>query len=211
MATASRTWITPEQYLDLERKAQTKSEYYRGEVFAMSGASREHNLIALNLGSEIRNQLKGRPCEAYVADMRVVVDRTGLYTYPDVVVVCGSPRFLDREVDTLVNPTVLVEILSESTEKYDRGRRSFHFRQIESLREYVLVAQDRMAVECYSRRGEEWVLTDSYRPDDLLRLESVGVAVPLRELYARIEFPAAGASTEGLLAGPPAEGERRPS
>src|SRR5712691_6177164 len=115
-----KTLMTEAEYLALERRSDEKHEFYQGEIFSMAGASREHNLIALNLGGELRQELKGRPCEAYVGDMRVRITRSGLYTYPDVVAICGEPEFLDAEVDTLLNPTVLIEVLSDSTEEYDR-------------------------------------------------------------------------------------------
>src|SRR5947207_1184881 len=115
MSSATKLHVTPQEYLSLERKSPTRNEYFRGEIFAMAGTSREHNLIAGNINGEIRNQILDRPCESYASDMRVLVDATGLYTYPDVVVVCGEPKFLDREVDTLLNPMVLFEVLSEST------------------------------------------------------------------------------------------------
>src|SRR5262245_5122353 len=133
MASAAlKTRYTPEQYLALERKADFRSEFCNGFITAMAGASREHNLPAGNLHAEIRSQLKGRPCETYVNDLRVLVSRTGLYTYPDVVAVCGEAQFLDDEVDTLLNPTVIVEVLSPSTESYDRGRKFGHYRQLPS-------------------------------------------------------------------------------
>src|SRR2546428_1618931 len=116
MSRQIRPYITPEEYLALERKAEHKSEYLHGEVFAMTGASRKHNLIATNILISLGQQLKGRPCEAYSSDMRVKVAATGLYTYPDIVVVCGDPKFEDDYVDTLLNPTLLVEVLSKSTE-----------------------------------------------------------------------------------------------
>ena len=122
MASAAvKTRYTPEQYLTLERKADFKSEYCNGFITAMAGASREHNLIAVNVSAELRSQLKSRPCEVYMSDMRVLVSQTGLYTYTDSVVVCGEPRFQDDEADTLLNPTMIVEVLSPSTESYDRG------------------------------------------------------------------------------------------
>jgi len=190
MSTAAvRTRYTPEQYLALERKSPIKNEYYDGEIFAMAGASREHNLIALNLGGELRSQLRDRPCEAYVSDMRVLVARTGLYTYPDVVAVCGEREFQDSEVDTLLNPTLLIEVLSPSTEAYDRGKKFFHYRRLKSLREYVLITQDRVYVERYTRQGEEWLLTELSSLDDSLRLASIDCNVPLREVYAKLEFP----------------------
>lgn len=187
MATAAVTpRLTPEEYLALERKADVRSEYDNGYMYAMSGASRKHKLAAGNLFREISTQLKGRPCEAYTGDMRVQVDVTGLFSYPDVTVVCGERRFLDREVDTLLNPTVIVEVLSPSTEAYDRGAKFAHYRRLTSLREYVLVAQDTVLVERYSRQGEDWLLTELSRLDDVLRLESIGCHVPLREIYDRV-------------------------
>ncbi len=160
---AVKSRFTPEQYLALERKAAFKSEYFDGCIRAMAGASRAHNLIALNLGSEIRSQLRDRPCETYVSDMRVRTGPSGLYTYPDVVVVCGEPRFEDDELDTLLNPTVIVEVLSPSTEAADRGRKFASYRRLASLQEYVLVAQDRACVERYTRQGDEWLLTELER------------------------------------------------
>jgi Uma2 family endonuclease len=115
MSTLAKPWYTPEQYLALERQAETKSEYFDGEIFAMAGASREHNLIVGNVVRELGTQLKRRPCELYPGDMRVRVTETGLYTYPDVVVVCGEPQFEDEQGDTLLNPTLIVEVLSSTT------------------------------------------------------------------------------------------------
>jgi Uma2 family endonuclease len=191
---------TPEEYLALERQAEFKSEYLDGSIFAMAGARREHNLIAWNLSGEIRAQLKNRPCEGYTSDMRVLVSQTGLYTYPDVTVVCGQAAFLDENQDTLLNPTVIVEVLSPTTEKYDRGKKFGHYRRLASLREYVLVAQDEVLVERYVRQGDDWLLTDLRSMDDTLRLTSIDCQVALREVYARIEFPQA----------PPAEAELLP-
>jgi len=197
MASAARiTRYTPQQYIAQERKAEFRSEYCNGFITAMAGTSREHNLITLNLGREISSQLKNRPCEAYVSDMRVLVSRTGLYTYPDVVAVCGEPRFEDDEVDTLLNPTAIVEVLSPSTESYDRGRKFAHYRLLESLQEYVMVAQEQVHVERYTRQGEEWLLTDLIDLDATLRLASIGCEVSLREIYAKVEFPGAAAAED---------------
>ncbi len=181
--------ITPEQYLALERKAQFKSEYCNGFIVAMAGATREHNLIVGNIHGEIRSQLKGRPCEVYKSDMRVRVSATGLYTYPDVVAVCGEPQFEDDESDTLLNPTIIAEILSKSTEAYDRGDKFAQYRQLTSLREYVLISQDKVLVERFTRRETECVLTEYRSLDDRLPLESIGCQIALREIYALIEFP----------------------
>jgi len=197
MASAARiTRYTPQEYLARERKAEFKSEFCNGFITAMAGTSREHCLIALNLGREISSQLKNRPCEAYISDMRVLVSPTGLYTYPDVVAVCGKPLFEDAEVDTLLNPTVIVEVLSPTTESYDRGKKFGHYRLLESLREYVVVAQDHVMVERYTRQGEEWVLTALNNLDATLRLDSIGCEVSLREIYAKVEFPGAAAAAD---------------
>lgn len=196
---ATKIRFTPQEYLALERKSETRNEYYNGEIFAMAGASREHNLTVANLLRDIGNQLEDRPCESYPSDMRVFIEATGLYTYPDVSVVCGEPRFQDREVDTLLNPTVIVEVLSPSTEAYDRGDKFRHYRRIDSLREFVLISQDRMMVERYTRQGKDWVLSDMTDPDQVLKLESIGCQIPLGRIYAKIKFPEPGAAEEPTL------------
>ena len=165
----------------------------------MAGASREHNLIVANLLRDIGNQLEDRPCESYPGDMRVSIEATGLYTYPDVSVVCGEPRFQDSEVDTLLNPTVIIEVLSPTTAAYDRGDKFRHYRRIDSLREFVLISQDRIMVERYTRRGNDWVLSDLTDPDQVLKLESIGCQIPLGRIYAKIKFPEPGATEEPNL------------
>ena len=182
--------LTPQQYLDIERKAAFKSEFFRGEMFAMAGASLQHNRISVNLIAGVSNHLRGQPCEVYGSDMRVHVDRTGLYTYPDVVIACGEQRFADTQSDTLLNPKVLIEILSDSTEKYDRGTKSAHYRQIDSLQEYVLVSQSEPRVEVYQRLPDgNWLLREALAIDQSITLASVGVTLPLPEIYLRVEFP----------------------
>ena len=189
MATAARiTRVTPEQYLAMERKADFKSEYDGGFINAMAGTSRHHNLIAGNLHGEIRSQFKGRGCEAYIGDVRLCVGPTGLYTYPDVMAVCGERQFLDAEVDTLLNPTVIVEVLSSTTESYDRGRKFRHYQQLRSLKEYVLVAQDEVHVDRYTRHGDDWILSVFSSLDHTLRLASIDCDIPLREIYDKVEF-----------------------
>ena len=187
---AAPSYLTPAEYLVLERKATTKSEYLNGRVYAMVGASREHNLIAVNMASELHGQLRERPCETYINDMRVKIAPAGLYTYPDVVVVCEKPRFEDADLDTLLNPTVLIEVLSPSTEAYDRGEKFAHYRRLESLREYLLVAQNRVCVERYFRQGAQWLLTEFSARDDEIDLVSIGCQLSLRAIYAKVEFPA---------------------
>ena len=228
MSSVAKTYYTPEEYLALERKAEYKSEYINGQIFAMSGASRdhglitrasrEHNLIAGNLFGELRARLRGRPCEAYVSDMRVKVHPTGLYTYPDVVITCGEPIFEDRQLDTLTNPTVIIEVLSRSTEAYDRGEKFAHYRRLESLTDYVLVAQDKVRVEHFVRysppidKGDRdiagrihgthglWVLAELDElegPDGTLQLSSIGCSLILRDIYERVEFPDNSAASPG--------------
>jgi Uma2 family endonuclease len=185
---AKRTYLSPEDYLALELRAEIKSEYYDGSTFVMSGASRRHHLIAVNFIGEFRTRLRGRPCEVYGSDMRVAVGRGGPYTYPDVVALRGEPQFLDAEFDTLLNPSLIVEALSPSTEAHDRGDKFARYRRIASLREYVLASQDRMLVERFERRGEQWVLTEWGDPDGVLTPGSIDGAVPLRGIYERASF-----------------------
>jgi Uma2 family endonuclease len=197
MATAPVTKrYTPEEYLALERKATYKNEYRSGFIIAMSGASRKHNLIAGNLHALVWNQLTGRPCEVYMGDMRVRTSPTGLYTYPDVVAVCDEPRFLDDEFDTFLNPTLIVEVLSPSTEDYDRGDKFDQYRAIRSLREYVVVAQDEVQVERFVKRGRKWIHTMYRDLGDTLALESIGCAIPLRPIYARVKMADRGAGRD---------------
>jgi Uma2 family endonuclease len=189
MSALAKPRLTPEEYLAKERKAEFKSEYFAGETFAMAGARPSHNVIVGNVIGELHPQLKPRPCRVYPSDQRVKVSPTGLYTYPDVIVVCGKPQFEDEEGDTLLNPTVLVEVLSESTEDYDRGRKFVHYRTIESLREYVLIAQDECRVERFERQPDNtWVLWATDRMEDALELPAIGCELPLAEIYHKVEF-----------------------
>lgn len=176
--------LTPEEYLAIERAAETKSEYLDGQMFAMAGASRDHVLITGNLGSLLRDQLRPRGCRTYTSDLRVAVGATGLYTYPDVVVVCGEERFEDAEVDTLLNPTLLVEVLSPSTESYDRGRKFDHYRALESLREYVLVSQSEAKVERYTRQEDgTWNYAVAEGLGSVLQLPGAGCELRLADVY----------------------------
>ncbi len=183
-----KTRCTAEEYLTLERKAECKSEFVNGMIVGLAGATRQHNLIAGNVFGEVRAQLRGRTCEVYMSDMRVKVDPTGLYTYPDVVVACGDIHFEDEHVDTLLNPTLIVEVLSPSTEAYDRGEKFAHYRRLGSLREYVLVSQDKVRIESYVRQGEQWLLSEADGLDETVRLESVGCELVLRDVYDKVRF-----------------------
>ena len=158
----------------------------------MSGATREHNLIAGNVLAALHTQLRFSPCETYPSDMRVYVRDTGLYTYPDVVIACQEPQFLDGQLDTLLNPTLLVEILSPSTEAYDRGRKFENYRSIESLREYLLVASDRIRADLYTRQEDGgWLLTSADGPAGTLSLASVNCQIALADVYEKVKFETA--------------------
>jgi Uma2 family endonuclease len=180
-------YLTPQEYLALERAAETKSEYIDGMLVAMAGATKEHGIITLNFASEIHQQLKSRPCIAFTQDMRVRIVEGGMYSYPDVVVVCEPPQFEDDEFDVLLNPTMIVEVLSQSTEAYDRGLKFRRYRRRPSLQEYVLVAQDRAVVERYSRHGDHWVLTEVTGLDASIDLPSIGCTLALRDIYDKVE------------------------
>lgn len=189
MSSQRKHKLTAEEYLAIERKAEVKSEFYDGEMFLMAGASREHNLITVNIAGELRNQLRGKPCETYTNDMRVLTPATGLYTYPDVVVVCGEPQFDDTEFDTLLNPTLIVEVLSRSTASYDKGGKFSDYRTVESLKEYIMVAQDRYAIEHHAKQADgRWVLTDVRGLERKVELESIHCTLDLREVYERVEL-----------------------
>jgi Uma2 family endonuclease len=191
MATVPKRLLTPEEYLSLERRAEIRSEFYRGEMFAMSGARWEHNLIKDNLARKAGDQLENGPCRIVTSDQRVKVTATGLYTYPDIVIVCDKPRFEDDVLDTLLNPQVVVEVLSESTEKYDRGLKSAQYRQLASLREYVLIAQDRPCVERYVRQPDlSWVLTDFSGLEQMFAFATIPAQVALADIYRGVEFAA---------------------
>jgi Uma2 family endonuclease len=159
-----------------------------GQIFAMAGASRSHNLIAGNFFREVSQQLRGRSCEAYTSDMRVKVSPTGLYTYPDIVVACGDIRFEEADNDTLLNPTVIAEVLSASTEAYDRGEKFAHYRRMESLQAYLLVSQDKVRIEHYLRQGAQWILSEANHLDETIRLVSIDCNVALRDVYDKVRF-----------------------
>lgn len=187
MSSLPKTFITPEEYLARERVAETKSEYFNGEIFAMAGATREHNLVCGNVFSKISIQLRGTPYETYSNNMRVRVSATDLYTYPDVIVVRDEPQFDDEEFGVLMNPSVIVEVLSKSTASYDRGDKFMHYRMIESLREYVVVAQKERKIEHHVKQPDGgWLLTDIRDHD--FNLKSINCALTTDEIYERVQF-----------------------
>lgn len=183
MASEPKQRLTIQDYLAIERNAETKSEYLDGEMFAMTGASREHNVIVTNAVAALRPQLRSRGCDLYANDMRVRTP-TDLCTYPDVVVVCGERRFDDPRRDTILNPTVLLEVLSESTRDYDRGTKFAHYRTIPSLAEVLLIEQGRPHVEHYQRQASDrWLLLEIEGLESILELASIGCVLSLADLY----------------------------
>jgi Uma2 family endonuclease len=189
MSAQAKAVLSPEEYLAIERNAEYKSEYFAGEMFAMAGASEAHILIVTNVVIELGNQLKSRPCRIYSNDMRVKVSQTGLYTYPDVVVVCGKTMFDDDYKDILLNPTLIVEVLSESTEGYDRGRKFEHYRHIESFSEYLLIAQDQYRVEQFVKQNShQWLFSEATELEESITLTSINCKLVLKDIYDKVEF-----------------------
>jgi Uma2 family endonuclease len=183
--------LSAAEYLEIERAAEQKSEFFNGEMFAMAGASPAHVLITTNVTRELSTQLRARPCLTFSSDLRVKVSETGLYTYPDVVVVCDEPRYEEPQLDTLLNPTLIVEVLSPSTEAYDRGEKFAQYRRLDSLQEYVLIAQDRRRIERFVRQGEseDWLLTEVSDPEERIALASIGCELALAEVYDKVSLP----------------------
>lgn len=180
--------LSPAEYLKVERAADYRSEYFRGEMFAMAGGSARHSRIKTNMIGQLHSHLKGRPCAAYDSDLRIKCP-TGLYTYPDLSVVCGELEFDDEHADTVLNPTLLVEVLSKSTEAYDRGKKFDHYGRIPSLREYVLVLQDEPMVQRFLRNEDgSWNLASVSGLDQIVTFPSIGVGVLLADVYERVDF-----------------------
>jgi Uma2 family endonuclease len=187
MSIQPKTRYTLTEYLDLERSTQVKHEYFRGEVFTMGGASFAHTVIVGNLARELGQQLKGKPCRVSPTDLRVKVGNSGLYTYPDIVVVCGPPQ-LEQPGDTLTNPQVIVEVLSEGTEAKDRGWKFERYQAIDSLTDYVLVAQGTPRIEHFQRqRDGKWIYTAENRVDRSVALASIACELRLAEIYDKVE------------------------
>jgi Uma2 family endonuclease len=183
--------LTEEEYLALERASPIKHEYYAGRVYAMTGAKEPHNLIAGNLVAALHPQLRRKPCRIYSSDMRVKILRSGLNTYPDVVIVCGQPQFTDTVHDTITNPVVLIEILSASTERYDRGMKFEHYRTIDTLRNYILVAQDHYHIEHFARQeGGLWVFQEATDVSAELYIPSIECTMKLEDVYEKVDFAA---------------------
>ena len=189
MSAQAETYLTLEDYFQLEEQTSIKYEYYRGRVYAMTGASIQHNLIVSNVLAQLYAQLQTSSCRVFPSDLRVKVEQSGLYTYPDISVVCGSPELTTDRPDTITNPQVLCEVLSPSTEHYDRGGKFEHYRTITSLQEYLVVAQRRPHVELYVRQSEgRWLLLDFHGLDQSITLHSLECTLKLADIYAYCTF-----------------------
>jgi len=182
---------TPEEYLEGERAAEFRSEYFGGEIVAMAGNSLEHITIVSNIILELGTRFRGTPCRALATEMRVQIQETGAYVYPDVVVLCRPPQLSGSRFDVLLNPEVIIEVLSPSTEAHDRGLKWAHYRRLGSLQEYILVSQDQALIERYVREETgDWLLKEYIGLESTLAIDSASAAIPLAAIYDRVEFPA---------------------
>ena len=188
MSALAQTRYTPEQYLEIDRKAEHRSEYVNGEILAMAGASRVHNRITLNIGAALTAQLRGSPCEPFTSDLRVKSPATGSFFFPDVVAGCAPLKFEDNSLDILLNPAVIMEVLSPTTAADDRSWKFAHYRRLATLTDYVMLSQFQPFAEHYTRQGEQWVLTEVAGLDAVMRLPSLGCDLPLTAVYERVEF-----------------------
>lgn len=182
--------LSEAEYLAFERASSTKHEYYNGRVYAMTGGKEPHNLIAGNALASLHTQLRRRPSRVYSSAMRVKVTNTGLNTYPDVVVVCGQLQFTDAVHDCITNPVVIIEVLSSSTERYDRGMKAQNYRSIETLRDYILIAQDALHVEHFSRQHDgAWTLREADGLETSVTLASIACVLQLQDIYEKVDLP----------------------
>jgi Uma2 family endonuclease len=189
VASSPITKVSAEEYLALDRAAEFRSEFLEGEMIAMSGGSLRHSGLQVNLAGEFRDALRGSPCRAFNSDLRVRVSPR-MYAYPDLTIACGKPELSDERQDVLLNPRVIVEVLSPSTEYYDRGVKFRRYREIESLTDYILIDQDQMRIEQFTRgEANTWTLHDYQRSEDVLLIPSIGISLPLSAIYEGIEFP----------------------
>ena len=186
MAINPKRRVTPEEYLEIDRASEERYEYFAGEMFLMSGGSGRHNTIIFNINTSLGAQIRGGRCRGYSNSQRVLVDRTGLYTYPDIVIVCGEPVYAHG--DTLTNPTLIVEVLSPSTENYDKGKKFDHYRRIPTFVEYLLVAQDRVNVQHHVKEENRWWMEEFEGLTDEIHLPSVRGRLPLSDVYDNVEF-----------------------
>jgi Uma2 family endonuclease len=189
MTAQSKHRYSVDAYLEIERTGLLKHEYYRGEIFALAGSSEAHNIILANIITSLNMQLRKRPCKVYPSDMRLKIPKTGLYTYPDVSIVCGTPYFDDVNRDTLLNPLIVIEILSPSTERYDRGKKFQNYRTVTTLQEYMLVSQDEHHIEHYTNQNDgNWLLTSYDSIHTTLNLKAIDCTLALEDVYDKVDI-----------------------
>ncbi|MDI6802653.1 MAG: Uma2 family endonuclease [Bacteroidota bacterium] len=191
MQPKQKTNLTPDEYLAIERKADIKSEYYNGEMFALAGASEKHELICGNTFAAIHQLVEEKPCKVYSSNMRIWIEKSGLYTYPDISIVCGKTEFVDSKVDTLKNPVTVTEVLSDSTEKYDRSQKFKFYMSIPTLKEYILISQNKIILEQFikdEKKDNEWILRIYDKLEDSFEIYSIKEKINLKDIYDKIEF-----------------------
>ena len=182
-------YVSPEQYLEMEKASLEKHEYYKGEVFAMSGASIEHNIIVKNINTLILPFLKGNPCDMFGSDLRIHIPENSLYTYPDFSIICDKPELTDDDKDSVINPSVIIEVLSKSTKDYDRGTKFHLYRRIKTLQEYILIDSISLCVEIYIRQADNsWQLTEFNQPEDSFPITSINLTLQLKDVYEDVRI-----------------------
>jgi Uma2 family endonuclease len=180
-------YITKEEYLETERVALIKHEYYQGEIFTRSGASLPHNIIFRNTFCTLYNKLKGKKCQPFSSDLRVHIPKNSLFTYPDITIICGTPETLDENFDTITNPSVIIEILSKSTRDYDKGQKFTMYRDISTLKEYILIDSEGIRVEKFTRNNDEtWLFREYKSLEDTCDIDAIGEQIPLSEIYFEV-------------------------
>ncbi|HLK68211.1 MAG TPA: Uma2 family endonuclease [Bryobacteraceae bacterium] len=189
-ANPGATFVSVEEYLERQRTSDSKCEYFNGEIFPMFATTPHHALIVNNVGGELRTRLKSAPCRVYTSDLMVRVTATGLYTYPDVTVICGDPQYTEGRPDGITNPSLIVEVLAPSTEDYDRGKKFEHYRTLPTLIDYLTIAQDKPHIECFTRQAENrWLLIEFAELTQKIELTSIQCVLPLSEIYDKAVFP----------------------
>jgi Uma2 family endonuclease len=186
---ALKSKFTPEEYLAMEEEASYKSEYYDGEIFALAGASFNHNIISGNLYAALNRAFSDKPCMAFTNDMRLLVEEYELYTYPDVMVLCDNPEFVKDRDDTIKNPILIAEVLSESTKDYDRGQKFEFYRSIKTLKDYILIDQSRVHIEYFHKiESGKWLMKEITDIDETLTLKSIDLEVPIEDIYNKVNW-----------------------
>jgi Uma2 family endonuclease len=189
MQEPTKKYFTIQEYLELEESAEYKSEYYKGEIFAMAGASSNHNRIALNLASHLNIGLMNTKCQAFISDLRVWIAAEDFFTYPDIFIVCNKIEYYPKRTDIILNPLIIIEVLSKSTEAYDRGKKFQFYRSLPTFQEYILIDQYNVHIDqFYIDSQGKWVLTDYNDIKDILKFSKIDFEIPLEKIYHLVDF-----------------------